>query len=169
MKRFSLRSIALITAVAFTAGMAGCAAGPSYYGAPGMASGSTYTPYQAQAAQSVQRGTVVNVRPVAIDASSGLPIGAVAGAVIGGILGNSIGHGTGRALGTAVGVVGGGLAGNAVQNGMSQRQGVEITVRLDHRAGTIAVTQDANGDYFQRGDRVSVISDGRTTRVSHGY
>lgn len=167
MKTFSLRGTALITAVALTVGLSGCAVGPSYYGAPGVASSSSYTPYQAQQAQAVQYGVVTNVRPVVIDASSGLPIGAVAGAVIGGILGNSIGHGTGRALGTAVGVVGGGLAGNAVQNGVSQRQGVEITVQLDNGAGTIAVTQDANGEFFQRGDRVSVLSDGRTSRVRH--
>jgi outer membrane lipoprotein SlyB len=67
---------------------------------------------------------------------------------------------------TVVGAIAGAAAGSAVEEGVTRKQGLEITVRLDN--GTLlAVVQEADVT-FQVGDAVKVLtgSDG-TTRVTH--
>jgi outer membrane lipoprotein SlyB len=125
-----------------------------------------YNVNTAQQAQYVQYGTVVDAQAVRINESTTPGLGAVAGAVIGGLAGASIGHGLGSALGAAGGVVAGGLAGNAIQNGVSTKNGVQLTVRLDN-GQSVAVSQVSN-EYFAPGDRVRVLTgnDGRV-RVTH--
>ena len=43
--------------------------------------------------------------------------------------------------------------------------GVEVTVRLD-KGRVIAITQPTGKENFKPGDRVRVVSDGRTARVT---
>ncbi|BBP02761.1 membrane protein [Sulfuriferula plumbiphila] len=122
-----------------------------------------YSRDQARGAQEVRTGVVVEVRNVNIEGTK-TPIGAGAGAVVGGIAGSQVGRGNGSIAGAVLGAVVGGLAGSAVEEGVTRQQGLEITVRLDS-GRTIAVTQGAD-EYFRPGDRVRVLSEGGTTRVT---
>ena len=88
------------------------------------------------------------------------------GAVIGGIGGSQIGgSSSANAAGAIAGALIGGLIGNAAEHDVNRGTGVEITARLDS-GRTIALVQDA-GEQFRPGDRVRILSDGRTTRVTH--
>jgi len=68
-------------------------------------------------------------------------------------------------VGATVGAVLGGLGGAATEEAVTRQKGVEITVKLDS-GRMLAITQAAD-EAFQVGDRVRVLSDGGTTRVSH--
>src|SRR5258706_1331608 len=92
-------------------------------------------------------------------------IGPAAGAAGGGIAGSCVGQGRGSAVGAVVGAVAGGVAGQAAEQGATRQVGYEITVKLDN-GQLIAVTQGAD-EMFRAGDRVRVLSDGYTTRVTH--
>lgn len=114
-------------------------------------------------AQSVEWGTVQNIRAVQIQNDS-RGVATVTGAALGGIAGSTLGGGSrANAAGAIAGAVAGGAAGNALSR--SARNGVEVTVRLES-GRTIAVAQDGNANDFRVGDRVQVASDGVTTRVS---
>lgn len=145
----------IAAAAAFSAALAGCA--------PGLGSGS-YTREEARREQNVRLGMVESVRPVQIEGTrSG--IGPAAGAVIGGVAGSSVGRGRGSTVGTVLGGVAGGVAGQAVEEASTRRTGVEITVKLDH-GGLVAIVQEAD-ETFKPGERVRILSDGRTSRVTH--
>jgi outer membrane lipoprotein SlyB len=127
-------------------------------------SASTFTPGQAQQAQSVQMGVVETVRPVTIQPGP-TGVGAVAGGAMGGLAaGSTIGSGNGSILAGLGGALLGGMAGNAVESRVTRRAGVEIGVRLDS-GQLIAVTQDADQP-ISPGDRVRVLSGGGVTRVT---
>ena len=64
-----------------------------------------------------------------------------------------------------LGSVAGGVAGQAAEQAGTRQTGYEITVRLDN-GQMIAVTQAAD-EAFKPGDRVRLLSDGGTTRVTH--
>jgi outer membrane lipoprotein SlyB len=118
---------------------------------------------QQQAEQKQYSGVVESVREVEMD-SEGSGVAPMAGAVIGGTAGSSVGRGKGAAMGGAVGTIVGAVTGEAVAQ-TGTRPALEITVRLD--AGrVIAVTQPAGNDSFKPGERVRVVSDGRTARVA---
>jgi outer membrane lipoprotein SlyB len=135
--------------------VAGCAA-------PGLGGGS-YTREQARREQTVRMGVVESVREVKIEGTrSG--VGPAAGAVAGGIAGSGIGHGRGAALGAVVGAVAGGVVGQVAEQGVTARRGVEVTVRLDD-GRMLAITQEAD-EAFRPGDRVRILSDGATSRVT---
>lgn len=130
--------------------------------APGMGSG-TYSREQARREQSVRMGVVESVREVQIEGTrSG--VGPVAGALIGGIAGSTIGQGRGSAVGTVVGGVAGGVAGQAAEQAGTRRTGIEVTVKLDN-GQMVAITQEAD-QTFRPGDRVRILSDGATSRVT---
>ena len=136
--------------------LAGCAASQS---------GSAYSRTQTRQVQEVEMGVVESVRQVQIEGTK-TPVGAVAGAAVGGIAGSNIGGGSGQAVGAILGAVGGGLAGAAVEEGVTRKSGLEITVRLDS-GRTIAVTQEAD-EAFAPGERVRILTGGDgVTRVSH--
>ena len=119
---------------------------------------------EARREQSVRLGVVDSVREVQLDgARSG--IGPGAGAVLGGLGGSTAGHGRGSAVGAVLGTVAGGVAGQAVEEAATRKPGIEVTIRLDN-GQLIAVTQ-GTGETFSVGDRVRVLSDGITTRVTH--
>lgn len=145
----------IVLAMSCVAVLGGCASSMS---------GSAYSREQARQAQEVEMGVVESVREVQIEGTK-TPIGAAAGAAVGGIAGSHVGGGSGQAVGAILGAVGGGLAGAAVEEGVTRKPGLEITVRLDS-GRLIAVTQEAD-EAFAAGERVRVLTGGGVTRVSH--
>lgn len=130
----------------------------------GSQSGSVYSRDDARKTQTVRMGVVESVRLVRIEGTK-TPIGTVAGGAVGGIAGSTIGHGRGSAAAAVVGAVVGGLAGAAAEEGITRKDGLEITVKLDN--GTLlAVVQEAD-EQFHPGERVRLVESGGTTRVTH--
>ncbi len=126
--------------------------------------GGSYTRDEARREQNVRMGIVESVRPVQIEGTrSG--IGAASGAVVGGIAGSTVGGGRGSDIAAVVGAVAGGVAGQAAEQGATRRTGVEITVKLDSGA-LVAIVQEAD-ETFKAGERVRILSDGTTSRVTH--
>ncbi|MHB1245684.1 MAG: outer membrane lipoprotein [Sulfuriferula sp.] len=150
MNLFKLAALGLLAALT----LSGCASGLG---------SRDYSRNQARSVQQVQTGVVVDVRNVNIEGTK-TPIGTGAGAVVGGLAGSQLGRGNGSIAGAVLGAVAGGFAGSAVEEGVTRQKGLEITVRLDS-GRTIAVTQGAD-EYFRPGDRVRVLSEGGTTRVT---
>ncbi len=128
-------------------------------------SGSVYRANQTQTEQTVRMGYVDSIRNVTIEKGQ-TGVGTLAGAALGGIAaGSNIGGGNGAIAAGIVGAVAGGLVGQKVESNLNHKPGFEITVRLDN--GDIkAITQDAD-EAFNVGDRVRLLSNGRTTRVTH--
>ncbi len=127
-------------------------------------SGDVYTREQTRQVQTVKMGVVEGVRLVKIEGTKS-PVGTVGGAAVGGIAGSSVGQGKGSMIGAVVGAVAGGLAGSALEEGVTRKDGVEITVKLD--SGTmLAIVQEAD-EKFSPGDRVRVLEGGGVTRVTH--
>lgn len=146
----------LIPIVLLAALIAGCASSNS---------GDVYSRGETRRVQTVKMGVVEGIRTVKIEGTKS-PVGTGAGAVVGGVAGSSIGHGKGSVLGAVVGAVAGGLAGSALEEGVTRKDGVEITVKLD--TGTmLAIVQEDSGEKFLPGDRVRVLEGGGETRVSH--
>lgn len=156
-KSLILNSITVITVVTTAAMLSACAVAPT--------SSNVYRTSQTQNEQSVRMGVVESVREVLIDkGQSG--VGTAAGAALGGIAaGSSIGKGNGSLAAGIIGAVAGGMIGQSVESNMNNRKGFEITVRLDN-GEMKAITQDAD-ELFRAGDRVRLLSNGRTTRVTH--
>ena len=149
------RTIAATIGLTVIALLSACASGVG---------GDDYSRDQARREQTVRLGVVDSVREVKIDGTrSG--VGAVAGGVVGGVAGSTVGQGRGSTVGAVLGSVAGGVAGQAAEQGATRQTGLEITVKLDS-GRLIAVTQAAD-DTFKPGDRVRVLSDGATSRVSH--
>jgi len=147
-----IRVAALVIAVA---ALAGCAQGLG---------GGSYTREEARREQNVRMGVVESVRPVQIEGTRTI-IGPAAGAVVGGIAGSTVGGGRGSDIAAVLGAVLGGVAGQAVEQGTTRRNGVEVTVKLDSGA-LVAIVQEAD-ETFRAGDRVRILSDGNTSRVTH--
>lgn len=143
----------LLAALSLTA----CAVAPQ--------SGRVYNARQVQNEQTVRMGYVESLRDVTIDKGQ-TGVGTVSGAALGGIAaGSSIGKGNGALAAGILGAVAGGLIGQNIENNMTQKRGLEITVRLDN-GEMRAITQDAD-EVFRTGDRVRILSNGRTSRVTH--
>ncbi|HUW51625.1 MAG TPA: glycine zipper 2TM domain-containing protein [Sulfuricella sp.] len=146
----------LVAALAMSAAvLGGCASSMS---------GGAYSREQARQVQEVQMGVVESVRHVKIEGTQS-PVGAGAGAVIGGIAGSNVGQGKGSDIGTILGAVAGGVAGSMIEEGVTGKDGLEITVKLEN-GRLIAVTQEAD-EQFRVGERVRVLTGGGVTRVSH--
>jgi outer membrane lipoprotein SlyB len=127
-------------------------------------SGSVYKREDARKVQTVKTGVVESVRQVKLEGTKS-PVGTIAGGAVGGIAGGGIGGGRGSALGAVVGAVAGGLAGSALEEVATRKDALEITVKLDGGA-LIAIVQEAD-ETFNPGDRVRIIENGSTSRVSH--
>jgi outer membrane lipoprotein SlyB len=130
--------------------------------APQMASDVYYAP-QTMRPQSVEMGVVEGLRPVRIQAGDS-GVGTVGGAALGGLAGSTIGHGGGSVAGAIGGAILGGVIGTAVERDANRREGVEVTVRMDN-GRMISLVQEAV-EPLRPGDRVRVLSDGYTTRVT---
>ncbi|WP_334108497.1 glycine zipper 2TM domain-containing protein [Methylobacillus sp.] len=127
-------------------------------------SGDVYSRDEARKTQTVRMGVVESVRNVRLEGTK-TPIGGGAGAVVGGIAGSSVGGGRGQAIATVLGALVGGLAGSAAEEGITRKDGLEITVKLDS-GSMIAVVQEADTQ-FNPGDRVRLVESGGVTRVTH--
>ena len=127
-------------------------------------SGSVYSRDEARRVQTVKTGIVESVRPVKLEGTKS-PVGTIAGGAVGGIAGSSIGHGRGSVVAAVIGSVVGGIACSALEEGVTRKDALEITVKLDG-GGLVAVVQEAD-DQFRAGDRVRLVENGDTTRVSH--
>lgn len=131
-------------------------------------SGNVYSRDEARTVQSVHPGRVVALRPVKIEGRS--QTGALLGGVAGGLLGREIG---GSRPGHTAGAIGGSLAGAAIgshlEQSLSSRNGLEITVKLD-KGDNVSIVQEVNPKQpwpFSIGDRVKVVYSGRSARVTH--
>lgn len=149
------RSLVIGLMLAAAAVLAGCATSKS---------GSVYSRQDALKEQSVRMGIVESVRSVTIEGTK-TPVGAGAGAVAGGIGGSAIGSGRGAAVGAIAGAVVGGLLGAAAEEGLTRKEGIELTVRLDNGEYR-AIVQEAD-EVFKPGERVRLLSVNGQTRVSH--
>lgn len=129
-------------------------------------SGDVYSASEAKQVQNVTYGTIVNVRPVKIQAGNDSNIiGTIGGAVLGGFLGNTVGGGAGRSLATAAGAVAGGVAGDQIEGAVNKTQGVELEIRKDD-GNTIMVVQKQGSSQFAVGQRVTIASNGSQVNVS---
>ena len=127
-------------------------------------SGSVYSRDEARKVQTIKTGVVESVRPVKLEGTKS-PVGTIAGGAVGGIAGSSVGGGRGSAIAAVIGAVVGGLAGSAAEEGITRKDGLEITVKLDG-GGLVAVVQEAD-ESFKAGEKVRLVENGSTTRVSH--
>ncbi len=120
---------------------------------------------QANREQIVRTGVVENVRDVQIENTRpGTGAGGAIGAVVGGIVGSQVGQGRGSIVSSVIGAVLGGLAGNAAEQTGGRQAGLEIAIKLDD-GRAISIVQAAD-EKFIAGDRVRIISDGITARVT---
>jgi outer membrane lipoprotein SlyB len=127
-------------------------------------SGNVYRAGEARREQAVRMGIVESVREVTIE-NSRTGVGAIGGAVVGGVAGSNIGKGKGATVGTVLGAVAGGIAGQAIEKGVGNKKGLEITVKLD--SGELrAYVQEAD-ETFRPGERVRIVSQSGTARVTH--
>ncbi len=150
-----MRFYKILTVAALAAMLIACASSNS---------GSVYSRDEARRIQNIQTGVVESVRQVKLEGTKS-PVGTIAGGAIGGIAGSSIGHNGGSAIAAIIGAVAGGLAGSAVEEGVTRKDALEITVKLDG-GRLVAVVQEAD-EQFHAGDRVRLVEDGSTTRVTH--
>jgi outer membrane lipoprotein SlyB len=127
-------------------------------------SGSVYSRDEARKTQTVKTGVVESVRSVKLEGTKS-PVGTIAGGAVGGVAGSSIGGGRGSVIATIIGALAGGLLGSAAEEGITRKDAFEITVKLDG-GGMVAVVQEAD-EVFKAGDRVRLVENGETTRVSH--
>jgi len=151
----SMRSRAALLALVASLGLAGCASSLT---------GDTYSRDEARRAMVVRFATVESTRLVKLEGTKS-NIGTVAGGAVGGIAGSSIGSGKGSAVGAVVGAVAGGIAGAAIEEGVTRAQGIEITVRLEN-GSHMAIVQEYTGENFTPGQRVRLVQNGSTTRVT---
>lgn len=127
-------------------------------------SGGVYSREEARKVQTVRMGVVESVRSVKLEGTK-TPIGVATGAAVGGVAGNSIGKGDDNIVGAVIGAVVGGLAGAAIEEGITRKDALEITIKLDN-GSLIAIVQEAD-EQFKAGDKVRLIDSGGATRVSH--
>ena len=127
-------------------------------------SGSVYKRDDARRVQTVKTGVVESVRSVKLEGTKS-PVGTVAGGAVGGIAGSSVGHGRGSAVAAVIGAVAGGIAGSAIEEGVTRKDAIEITVKLDGGA-MIAIVQEADEE-FRPGDKVRIVENPDTSRVTH--
>lgn len=130
----------------------------------GSKSSSAYTRDQARQEMVVRMGVVESVREVQLEGTKS-GVGAAAGAVAGGVGGSNIGGGKGQIVGAVIGAVVGGIAGAAIEEGVTKKAALEITVRLDNGQLT-AVVQEGD-EPFAAGDKVRLLSGAGGTRVTH--
>lgn len=151
------RSTLIALALAVTGhGLGGCASSTA---------GNVYSRSEARQAQVVKFGTIEAIQPVKIEGTHSY-IGAATGAVLGGLAGSTIGHGTGQKAAAVAGAVGGGLAGSAAESALTHADGLEITVRLENGNVMAIVQEQSDQQHFQVGQRVRVVQNNGTYRVS---
>jgi outer membrane lipoprotein SlyB len=127
--------------------------------------GGTYGRDEARREMRIEFATVESVRPVQLEGAR-THIGSLAGAALGGIAGSAIGSGSKEsAAGAVIGGVAGGIAGNAIEEAITRKPGVEITVKLTNGEYRAVVQQD-EGENFQPGEQVRLVSGSGATRIA---
>ena len=154
-----MNKVILLTTVLTASLVTGCAQQGLY--------GTSYSRDQVRQAQTVQYGTIESVTPVVIEGRDDGIVGSGTGAIVGGIAGNQIGGGSGRTLATVVGAVAGGLVGQRIEKSATTRQGQELTIRLDSGRVVSVVQEVDNGQFFRPGDRIRVLGQGSSLRVTY--
>ena len=126
-------------------------------------SADVYGKHEAGREQTVRMATVDSVRKVVLEGSrSG--IGAAAGGAVGGISGSTVGEGKGSSVAGVLGAVAGGVAGSVLEEKVTRKDALEITVRLD--SGEMrAIVQEADVE-IKPGQRVRLLTSGGVTRVT---
>jgi outer membrane lipoprotein SlyB len=128
--------------------------------------GDAYSRDDARQTQTVQYGTIEDVRLVVIEGTKS-PIGSIAGAAIGGIAGSGVGGGKGSQVAAVIGAVAGGLAGAAAEEGLTKSQGEELIIRIANSNKVIAIVQAHNPSrVFSIGDRVRLMTVNGEVRVA---
>lgn len=122
----------------------------------------TYSAGEVGQINQVVPATIVSMRPVKIQATSG-GVGTLVGAGAGAVAGSTIGGGdTAHLLGGIGGAVIGGLAGNAIEKGISKKQGMEYVLRTKSgKLLTVTQTQDLQLGVNQK----VLIIYGKQTRI----
>lgn len=149
-----VRRLAPICAVlALGAGLSACAP----------ASNSTVDRYALGSSGYVSYGTIIGMRPVAVQGTrSGVGVGA--GALAGGVLGSTIGGDwRARAVGGVIGALAGGVAGAAIEEGVTSGNAMEFIIRDDNGATRSVIQTNELG--LAVGERV-MIAQGDRVRLS---
>ena len=142
------KRIALVTLLAATTAITGCANSDVY-------SGDVYTKDRAKQVQTVSYGTILSTRPVKIQADENSLIGTIGGAVVGGLLGSTIGGGRGSDIAAA---------GKAAGDKLNQVDGVELEIKKEN-GESIVVVQKASPT-FVPGARVRMTQGNGTINVA---
>ena len=64
-----------------------------------------------------------------------------------------------------IGAVAGAIAGSAIEEGVTRKDALEITVKLDG-GSMIAIVQEAD-EQFHPGEKVRIVENSETSRVTH--
>lgn len=119
-------------------------------------SGDSYARTQTRQMQTVLEGTLISVRAVKISGTQ-TGTGVLAGAALGGVAGGGVGRGYGSVAAAVVGAVAGGVIGNTVEEKVTAKNGIELTVRLQ-QGNTVAIVQEVSqNEVFRPGDRVHIL------------
>ena len=129
--------------------------------------GDNYSASEAKRVQEVQFGVVIAQRPVIIDGRQNGILGTAAGGILGGVIASNVGGGSGRDIATGIGAIIGGVIGQQVEEKSTRKQGQELTVRLDSGKTISIVQQISKANFFAENDRIKVLSQGSTVRVSY--
>jgi outer membrane lipoprotein SlyB len=142
--------------ILFSVFLTGCAQNPY---------GNAYSTSGTRQVQNVYYGTIVSTQAVTIDPNQ-TGVGTLAGGAIGGLLGSKVGKGTGSTIAAIGGAILGGVLGSATQGGITRRNGVNLTIKLDN-GRVISIVQQVNPKViFRTGQRVQVNIGGSGSRVA---
>jgi outer membrane lipoprotein SlyB len=103
----------------------------------------------------IEYGTVQKTDVVVV-AGQNTVLGTYGGGATGAAAAGDVGHGVGTDLARVGGAVVGAVAGQAVEEVVTRKSGLMMTIKLEN-GGTVVVTQEAP-PVFNVGDRVAVIS-----------
>jgi outer membrane lipoprotein SlyB len=126
-------------------------------------SGSAYSRSSARQGSTVRFGTIELMEEVLIEGTGG-QMSSIGGAILGAAVGSSIGGGSGKTIAMAAGGVGGAALGSAVGHKVSQRKGIEITVRYSDTQQLESIVQEPGKDVFQIGQTVRVLTEADGTK-----
>ncbi len=127
--------------------------------------GTTYSREEARQMQVVKFGTIAEVRFVKLEGTNS-DVGTLAGGAVGGLAaGSNIGKGSGKAVAAIAGAVAGGVLGHMAEKKLTEKQGVEVTVRLEDGSFVSVVQQADPNAPFAAGDWVKILMQGSTSRV----
>jgi len=129
--------------------------------------GDNYSASEAKIIQEVSFGRVIAERPVVIDGRQNGALGTAAGGVLGGVIAHNVGGGSGRDVAAGIGAIIGGILGQQVEEKATRKQGQEITITLDSGETISIVQQISQANFFAVNDRVKVLQQGDTVRVSY--